>query len=230
VKRSFFRGTVTALLVLGAAGIPYSHASASSSAAAYEFSFRQVLCLAPAARASSTPQSSPAKLQCLPRYRITPARLQIRKSPNKSTEYYEKVVPDPHLMEVPDTPVASDTLSSDVLLSDVNATASSARYVLGPSLLTSLSISSADSVEINGQWVVDFGLTVHGALLFEAITRRSFHEEIAAVANGTVYTVSIIEPSQKTYTSYGGFGEIGGGLSQSEATTLAGSMWQPKKK
>jgi hypothetical protein len=217
--------------MLSVVGFPFSPATASSaSAATTSFSFRQVLCVAPPVGHSSTPQRSNAKLQCLPAYQIMPSRLQIHKSPNSSTGYFENVAPDPHLREVPDTPIVSNTSGGDVLLSGVSATTSSERYVLGPALLTSLSISSADSVEINSQWLVNYGLTVHGALLWDAIARRTFHEEIAVVAKGEVYSVLIIEPSQKTYTPMGGFGEIGGGFSQSEATALAGQMWQPKKK
>ena len=231
VKKSFARGCVTSLLMLGVVGFAYAQASASSTAAAAEtFSFRQVLCFAPAIRALPTPQRSNAKLQCLPTYRITSGQLQLPKSPNSTAGYFEKVSPDPHLREVPDTPDVSNTSGDDVLLSGVNAPASSVRYVLGPALLTSVSVSSADSVQINGQWSVNYGLSVHGALLWDAIGRRVFHDEIAAVANGMVYSVSIIEPSQKSYTPLGSFGEISDGLSQSEATALAGQMWQPKKK
>jgi len=221
---------VTSLLTLSVIGFPYAQASASSTGAAETFSFRQVLCFAPAIRALPTPQRSNAKLQCLPAYRITSGKFQLPKSPNSSAGYFEKVSPDPHLMEVPDTPDVSNTSGDDVLLSGVNAPASSVRYVLGPALLTSVSVSSADSVQINGQWSVNYGLSVHGALLWDAIGKRNFHDEIAAVANGMVYSVSIIEPTQKSYTPLGGFGEISDGLSQSEATALAGQMWQPKKK
>jgi len=221
---------MTSLLMLSVVGCAYSQASASSGGTAVEsFSFRQVLCFAPAVRALPTPQRSNAKLECLPAFRITPALLQVLKAPNPSAGYFEKVAPDPHLREVPDTSNVSNTSGSDVLLSGVNATASSMRYLLGPALLTSVSVSSADSAEINGQWGVNYGLTVHGALLWDAIARRNFHDEIAVVANGMVYSVSIIEPSQKSYTPLGGFGEISGGLSQSEATSLAGQMWQAKK-
>jgi len=230
VKRSFALGIMTALLMVSAVGFPYSLASASTGTVAESFSFRQVLCFAPAVRALPTPQRSSAKLQCLPAYLITPALLHTLKAPNPSAGYFEKVSPDPRLREVPDTPNVSNTSGGDVLLSGVNATASGVRYVLGPALLSSLSVSSADSVQINGQWAVNYGLTVHGALLWDAIARRNFHVEIAVVANGMVYSVSIIEPSQKSYTPIGGFGEISGGLSQSEATALAGQMWQPKKK
>jgi hypothetical protein len=230
VRRSFARGTLTSLLMLGVVGLPYSPTAASSTGAATDsFSFRQVLCFAPAVRASSTPQRSAAKLECLPAYRITPARLQIHKSPNISTGYFKKVAPDPHLMQVPDTPNVSNTLGGDGLVSGVNATASRVRYVLGPAQLTSLSVSSADSVQINGQRAVNYGLTVHGALLWDAVARGNFHDEIAVVANGEVYSASIIEPSQGSYTPLGGFGEISGGLSQSEATAPAGQMCQPKK-
>jgi hypothetical protein len=213
--------------MLSAVGFPLAQASASSGAET--FSFRQVLCFAPAVRALPTPQRSNAKLQCLPAYRIVPTSLQIHKSPNNSTGYFENVAPDPHLREVPDTANVSNTSSVNVLLSGVNATTSSVRYVLGPTLLTSLSVSSADSTQLNGQWVVNYGLSVHGALLWDAIARRNFHGEIAVVANGMVYSVMIIEPSQRSYTQLGGFGEINGGLTQSEAIVLAGQMWQPKK-
>lgn len=228
VKRSFARGALIAPLMLSVVGFPYSLASASS-AGTDSFSFRQVLCFAPAVRALSIPQRSNAKLECPPAYRIVPAQLQIDKAPNSSGGYSEKVAPDPHLEEVPDTPTVSNTSAANVLLSGVNATAASERYVLGPAQLTSLSVSSADSVQINGQWAVNYGLSVHGALLWDAIARRNFHDEIAVVANGKVYSVFIIEPSQKSYTPLGGFGEINGGLTQSEATALAGQMWQPKK-
>jgi hypothetical protein len=228
VKRSFALGTVASMVMFGAVVSPYASAS-SKSPVASSFSFRQVLCVAPVIRASSTPQRSNAKLQCLPAYRITPARLQIHKSPNDSAGYFENVAPDPHLQEVPDTPNVSNAAGGDVLLSGVNATTRNLRYVLGLALLTSLSVSSADSVQINDQWLVNYGLTAHGALLWDSIARRNFHDEIAVVANGEVYAVLIIEPSQKSYTAMGGFGEISGGLSQSEATALAGQMWQLKK-
>lgn len=189
-----------------------------------------MLCLAPPLRASSTPERSAAKLECLPAYLITPARLQLPKSPNSNAGYFEKVVPDPHLKYVPDTTSTAATVTQNELLSSVTATSASERFVVGPALLTSLSVSSADSVQINGQWVVNYGLSVHGALLWDATARRDFHDEIAVVANGEVYAVFFIEPSQKFYTPVGGFGEISDGLSQSEATALAGKMWQPKKK
>jgi hypothetical protein len=231
VKKSFARGSLTALVLMGVIGISSSQVSASSSGAIdNSFSFRQVLCLAPPIGASSIPQRSSAKLECLPAYLITPARLQLPKSPNSSAGYFEKIAPDPHLREVPDTPSTAGTVTQNELLSGVNATSSSERFVVGPALLTSLSVSSADSVQINGQWAVNYGLSVHGALLWDAIARRTFHDEIAVVANGEVYAVLFIEPSQKSYTPVGGFGQVGDGLTQSEATALAGQMWQPKKK
>ena len=99
------------------------------------------------------------------------------------------------------------------------------RYVLGPAQMTGHSIASATATQDQtGQWVVDYTLTGPGSSLWDKVAEENFHQLLGIELDGVVYSAPIIQPTQSTFTSFDGKGEISGSLTQSDAQNLAQAM------
>jgi preprotein translocase subunit SecD len=63
-----------------------------------------------------------------------------------------------------------------------------------------------------------------GSALWDKVAEENFHQLLGIEFDGEVYSAPIIQPSQSTFTSFDGKGEISGDLTKSEARQLAQSM------
>jgi preprotein translocase subunit SecD len=99
------------------------------------------------------------------------------------------------------------------------------RYVLGPAVMTSRAIASATATKgQTGGWVVSWTTTSAGAAAWDRVTRASFHQLLALDVGGVVVSAPIIEPTQTTFTSFRGQGQVSGNWSQAEAMKIAAAL------
>ena len=60
--------------------------------------------------------------------------------------------------------------------------------------------------------------------LWDKVAEENFHQLLGIELDGVVYSAPIIQPSQSTFTSFDGKGEISGSLTQTDAQNLAQAM------
>jgi hypothetical protein len=101
---------------------------------------------------------------------------------------------------------------------------SGVRYLLGPSELSGSAVASAQAAFQARQWVVDVTLTGPGAVGFDALSEKYFHEIIGIDVDGTVVSAPLTQPAQAAFTSFAGRVQISGSFSKAEAQNLAASF------
>ncbi len=198
--------------------------------------FRPVLCFA-------YPQSVPkhSKTGVLPRgvgtipacqssSQLTQANLAV--TPNNSPQGYSSnnVPPDQQYELYPSTSVEKPNYANSTVLLPGLAGAcdgsNQIRCVLGPSQMTGHAIGSAQATQNQtGAWVVDY--TLAGAAnsnLWDKVSEENFHQMLGIELDGDVYSAPIIQPTQSTWSSFDGRGEISGNLTQQDAQNLAQAM------
>ncbi len=182
--------------------------------------FRPVLCYAPpysAATAKSVEKANGGKLPPLPtscasQYQTTAANLDV----NTSTGTPANLAADPTFAAYKSTPSIDDTASKTVLLPGLPGT--DTRYLLSPSPLTGHAVKSALAQEnATGAWVVNYTLTSSGSGAFDKLADANFHALVAIELDGVVQSAPLIQPTQATFTSFAGQGEISGGSTFTEA-------------
>jgi preprotein translocase subunit SecD len=141
------------------------------------------------------------------------------------------VPPDEQYATYPSTAVEKPNYeNSTVLLPSLpggnDCLAKGYRCVLGPSEMTGHSIASATAtLNQTGQWVVDYTLAGSaGSALWDKVAQENFHQILGIELDGVVYSAPIIQPTQSTFSSFDGKGEISGSLTQTDATNLAQAM------
>jgi hypothetical protein len=119
------------------------------------------------------------------------------------------------------TPASSDIASHTVLLpAGTNSGFPSERLLLGPAELSGLDVSSVQLVYESG-WIVDLNLDPHGSTAWDVLAHRQFHAYIAVDLDGELISVPLTEPSQATFSSFGGKVQISGGFTHTTANQLA---------
>lgn len=189
--------------------------------------FRPVLCIAPPYSAPGAVPSPPAAPACSPGSLLSATGLNVEpngSSPSGFTS--ENVAPDAALASVPSTKPSADRPSATVLLPGLRdaCSAEGFRCVLGPAEMSSSSIRAATVKHEAGLWVVDYSTTSRGAALWDRVAENNFHMQLAIEVNGVVFSAPLIQPTQSSFTSFGGRGEIGGSLTRVQATDLAKAM------
>ncbi len=189
--------------------------------------FRPALCGAPAFSGKSSKAAKPSTAplpSCTPSSQLTAANLGVR--PTSGTTFHENTVPvDQALAAYPSTSPTKDAKGKTVLLPAINGAGQYSRYLLGPSPLTGHAVASALAQQTQlGRWVVNYTLTSKGSPAWDALAKANFHQIVAIELDGQVYSAPIIQPSQSTFSSFGGKGEISGHLTQAEAKQLALAM------
>jgi preprotein translocase subunit SecD len=141
------------------------------------------------------------------------------------------VPPDPQYAAYPSTSVEKPNYeNSTVLLSALpgatDCLGKGYRCVLGPSEMTGHSIASATAtLDQTGQWVVDYTLAGSaGSALWDKVAQENFHQILGIELDGVVYSAPIIQPTQSSFSSFDGKGEISGSLTQTDAQNLAQAM------
>jgi preprotein translocase subunit SecD len=139
----------------------------------------------------------------------------------------QNVPPDAALAGVPSTSAANETGAATVLLPESSAgiLPGGPRCVLGPAEMSSASVAWAKAVRNQtGAWVVLYETTTRGSALFDKVAEENFHQLLAIDFNGKVVTAPIIQPSQSSFTSFNGRGEISGDLTKAGARALAQAL------
>src|ERR1700728_1005756 len=177
--------------------------------------FRPVLCYAPEyvpSVAKAAEKANGGKLPAMPKtcgaqYQTTAAALDV----NPSTGNAANIAPDPTFEAYKSTPSTKDTAGKVVLLPGIPG--SGTRYLLGPAPLTGHAVKSALAQEsATGAWVVNYTLTSpSGSAGFDKLAQANFHAMVAIELDGVVQSAPLIQPTQSTFTSFAGQGEISGG-------------------
>jgi preprotein translocase subunit SecD len=180
--------------------------------------FRPVLCqTGPASAKAKATKVVPA---CASGYQLTAANLAVNTSTGNPTN---NIALDPAYSDIKTTQPQNDVASSTVILPALGS--STVRYVLGPAQLTGHSVKSAVAQENQvGQWVVNYTLTGAGSPLWDKVAQENFHAELAIELDGVVQSAPLIQPTQASFTSFAGQGEISGSFTESSAKNLALAM------
>jgi preprotein translocase subunit SecD len=184
--------------------------------------FRPVLCEAEvAAKGTKLKSYAPGKLpSCGANYLMTAANLDV----NVSTgEPQNSIPPDPTFTDIKTTSPGKDFKNDEVLLPELGD--SGVRYVLGPEQLTGRAVKKAVAQQDQaGAWVVNYTLTGTGSPAWDKVAEDNFHQLLAIELDGVVQSAPLIQPSQSTFTSFDGSGEISGSFTEGSAKNLALAM------
>jgi preprotein translocase subunit SecD len=216
-----------------AQGDPKSAAAvASTSGPVY---FRPVLCFAApyAAPAGSTAKAPPTSTEPIPACSaaslLTAANLNV--TPDTGPQGYSSNItpPDQQYASYPSTSVHTPGYASrTVLLPGLSGACDGVaqlRCVLGPVEMSSRAIAKAAAVRNRtGQWLVPYTTTASGAALWDRVVQQSFHGFLGIELHGVVYSAPIIQPTQASFSSFDGRGEISGNLTRSQAMQLARAL------
>lgn len=196
--------------------------------------FRPVLCAVPPYdKFVTSPQPTLSAASCGPSG-LNPASMQVVPSKHAADGFtYSSPQPAIILEGERTTSPSHDAASKVVLLGGLpgssvyagTAASKGIRYVLGPAVMTGRAIASATAVKTPANaWAVDWTTTTAGSVLWDRVARASFHQLLALDVGGVVVTAPIIEPTQRSFTSFKGRGEVSGNWSQAEATRIASAM------
>jgi hypothetical protein len=193
--------------------------------------FRPVLCFVPAYDAAARVPVTLTPSSCSASSRLDGSNLRV--APGESSNRYTShtVPPDGALAGVPSTTPGRETASAIVLLPADSRPADSTaqRYLLGPAEMTSAAIARASATRNQaGAWVVDYTTTTRGTVLWDRVAEENFHALLGIDLNGVVVSAPIIQPTQTSFTSFDGRGEISGGLDRAEAMDLARALQSPQ--
>lgn len=180
--------------------------------------FRPVLCETyPATKKAKPATKIPT---CGSQYLLSAANLAVNTSTGAATG---NIVPDPQFENITSTTSQNDKATNYVILPVLGQPG--VRMVLGPAQLTGTSISKAVAQQNTiGAWVVNYNLTSAGSPQWDAVAKANFHQMLAIELDGVVQSAPLIQPSQSTFTSFQGAGEISGSFTASSAKQLAIAM------
>ncbi|HXQ60988.1 MAG TPA: protein translocase subunit SecD [Acidimicrobiales bacterium] len=95
------------------------------------------------------------------------------------------------------------------------------RNLLGPAEMNGTAVASATAQFIAPSWVVNATLTGKGAIEWDNLTKKYFHEIIGIDLDGQIVSNPLTLPSQATWTTFGGRVQISGNFTQTSAQNLA---------
>ena len=191
--------------------------------------FRPVLCYAPPQNAGTkksplAPAGTPLPA-CSKGTELTASNLAI--TPNNSAAGYSSnnIGPDATLGAYRSTAPAKDDPKVNVLLPGLGGN-QGLRYLVGPSQLSGTAVKTAYAQQDQtGAWVVNYKLTAKGSPAWDKVAQNNFHQLVAIELDGVVQSAPIIQPSDSSFTSFGGNGQISGGsMTQVQAQDLAIAM------
>jgi hypothetical protein len=106
-----------------------------------------------------------------------------------------------------------------VLLTDPGGS----RYLLGPAALDEHAVASAKKEFQSGSgWGVTLKLTPSGSAAFDSLAQAQFHKQIAVVSDGALLSEPLIQPTDETFSSFGGTVRLSVG-NERDATTIVQS-------
>ena len=133
------------------------------------------------------------------------------------------IAPDPEFAKVASTLPSNDKANENVILPVLGSPG--VRYLLGPAEMTGQSIGKAVAQQDTaGAWVVNYTLTSTGSPLWDKVAQANFHQLVAIELDGVVQSAPVIQPTQSSFSSFGGTGQISGSFTESSAKNLALAM------
>ena len=119
--------------------------------------------------------------------------------------------------------------SSTVLLPGLNGACDetpAVRCVLGPVEMSSRSVGRVTVTrDHGGGWIVDYTMAGgRGSALWDKVAHENFHQYLGIEVGGVVYTAPLIQPTQSSFSSFDGKGEISGNFSRADALSLAKAL------
>ena len=189
--------------------------------------FRSVLCFAPSFNATAPNPGPLTSSLCSAASRLNQHNLQVEPLTNSAAGFSsQNVAPDEALAAEPSTSATKESATAAVLLPgyrDLDWPA--ARYLLGPAEMTSASVAEASAtLSQTGAWVVDYTMTKHGSALWDKVARENFHKVLGIDFDGKVVSAPVIQPTQSSFTSFNGQGEISGNFTKPEAMAVANAL------
>ncbi len=134
------------------------------------------------------------------------------------------VAPDPTFASYQANTPDNDSPTQTVLLAADPASGGQQydRFVCGPAQLTGAAVATATATfETSGQWAVSYTLTSSGSSAWDTVAQENFHQYVAIDLDAVVESAPLIQPTQASFTSFGGSGEISGNFSETTAKRLA---------
>jgi preprotein translocase subunit SecD len=178
---------------------------------------------------------------CTSSSQITTSSLAVQPAPNSPNGFTSNnVPPDSQYITTPSTSTEKPNYANSAILAPGIGTAcltTGYRCVLGPSELPGSAVGSATPTQNQtGQWVVNYSLNgsseglpaackgLNASQCWDSVAQQNFHLPLAIELDGDVYSAPIIQPTQSSFTSFQGQGEISGNLTQQDADSLAQAM------
>jgi hypothetical protein len=221
-------GVVTLAVVTGGMTAPAGGSTHRGSTPVDVVYFRSVLCFAPSYDPMVPDPGPLTSSSCSPASRLNDNNLGVTPESNSVNGFSTlNVDPDAALAGVPSTSAAKETANATVLLPGWSKAEwpGASRFVVGPAEMTSASVSEASaSKNQTGAWVVSYTMTKRGAALWDRVAEENFHKLLSVDFNGKVVTAPIIQPTQTSFTSFAGRGQISGNLTKAEAMALAHAL------
>ena len=160
---------------------------------------------------------------CGTQYVQNAANLNVQPAPNTVAGFTaNQLLPDPQFTDIKSTDPRLDNPKATVLLPQLGTPG--LRYVLGPAELTGRAVKSAQAVDSTQGWVVNYTLTAVGSPLWDKVAEENFHAPVAIELDGVVQSAPIIQPTQTSFSSFGGSGTISGNFTEASAKNLALAM------
>lgn len=183
--------------------------------------FRPVLCQS--VLTSKKPVVASTLPACGTKYQMTAANLNPTVNNSVSGFSVSNISPDPQFSSIAATAPANDQANQEVILPVLGNPA--VRYVVGPAQLTGTAIAKAAAqLDTANQWVVNYNLTSAGSPAWDTVAKNNFHAMVAIELDGVIQSAPIIQPTQSTFSSFNGTGQISGSFTQSSAQKLALAM------
>jgi preprotein translocase subunit SecD len=184
--------------------------------------FRPVLCQVaePTKKAKTYTGSVPS---CASTYLWTESNLAV--TPNNTPNGFSSnnLAVDTAYSGVKTTKPTDDIAANNVILPLLGSPGT--RYLLGPSELTGQAIGKAVAQQNQvGAWVVNYTLTKKGSPEWDAVAKKNFHQALAIELDGVIQSAPLIQPTQSSFTSFAGTGEISGSFTEQSAKNLAIAM------
>jgi preprotein translocase subunit SecD len=183
--------------------------------------FRPVLCEAEVGTKLTKAATLPS---CGSSYLMSAANLNVTQAPNTVQGYtVNSIAPDPKFTNLRSTSPQFDNKNDEVLLPVLGEP--QLRYVLGPAQLTGQAVKNATAQESQtGAWVVNYTLTGKGSPAWDKVAQENFHALVGIELDGVVQSAPIIQPTQTSFSSFAGSGEISGSFTEASAKNLALAM------
>ena len=190
--------------------------------------FRPALCIAdPYGPSTHKALPGPLPSACSEQYSLQAPTLITTPSPSSAQGYHsnlDNIAPDPALTTYPSTtPGHNDAEPRRTVLLPVVG-GGGLRYLLGPSGLSGSAVASAQALFQNPAWVVNVTLTAMGAVEWNALAQRYFHEIIGIDFDGQLVSAPLTEPTQSEFASFAGRVQISGDFDKRSAEELAANL------